>query len=80
MLKCWTILDPSFFMVIQMAGKKSNGPQSRQRAARRDAEIRAIQKNMESVYGLQRGSVQIVDPATKRNIRDDAKIKRVRKT
>jgi hypothetical protein len=63
-----------------MAGKKSNGPQSRQRAARADADVGVIQKHIESVYDLPRGSVQIVDPATKRNIRDDAKIKRVRKT
>jgi D-hexose-6-phosphate mutarotase len=63
-----------------MTGRKGKGRQSRQRAAREDADVGNIQKDIERVYGLPPGSVQIVDPATKRNIRDDAKIKRVRES
>lgn len=60
--------------MVEMAG--NNG--KRERAARSDAEIRAIQKDVEKVYGLPAGSVEIVDPKSRKNIRDDAKIKNVR--
>jgi hypothetical protein len=62
-----------------MAGKKRNGPQQRSRAARNDADIGAIETDIESVYGLPAGSVQIVDPATGRNIRNDAKVRTLRR-
>ena len=59
--------------------KKRSGPQTRERAARFTATVGSIQKDAESLYGLPKGSVQIVDPNTGNNIRDDAKVKSVRK-
>jgi hypothetical protein len=59
--------------------KKPSGPQTRERAARSSATVKSVQEHVESVYGLPKGSVQIVDPATGKNIRDDAKVKNVRK-
>lgn len=62
-----------------MVGKKAKGPQRRERAARKNVDIGKIQKNIESVYGLPANSVRIVDPRTGRNMRDDAKVRTVRK-
>lgn len=58
-----------------MAKAKGEGP--RIRAARDDADVGTIEKNVEKVYGLPPGSVEIKDRG--RNIRDDAKIRTVRK-
>lgn len=59
--------------------KNPTGPQTRKRAARSTATVSAIQKHVESVYDLPEGSVQIIDPKTGKNIRDDAKVRSVRK-
>jgi len=62
-----------------MAGRKRNAPQRRSRAARNDADVGAIETDIESVYGLPEGSVRIVDPTTGRNIRNDAKVRTLRR-
>jgi hypothetical protein len=62
-----------------MSKNRNQGPQTRERAARTDGHVGPLQRNIESVYGLPAGSVQIVDPNSRRNIRDDAKIGSVRR-